>query len=235
MNRIAGICLLLAFFTSEVSAQETCCFDLTPDQILVLVIDKAKNNDEFKQKNISYKEDYVRNEYNYKNELKSTEKSTSILEGKARKLAGFDLALGNLLEVLRNKHDFSFVDPGIVIFEGKPVVILKFQPKPNLQYPTTEDKFINRMRGELVIDATDLSLLQVNGQIPESDTFSFRAWWKGLVFVTVEVQSFSLSFKQTKYNDVAIEDTIAVTVRFKVLGSTRTRRYYYQYGDYRNR
>jgi hypothetical protein len=235
MARITAILLLLGlFFSFKTSAQGPCCITLPAEKLIVLAVDKAKQNDRLKQEKLTYVEHYTRNEFNFKMEPKSTERSTTTLSGQARKLAGFNLEIGGLLDMLRNRHEFSFAGQKDVIFDGngRPSLVLEFRPKDDLQYPTTEDKFINRLQGRIIIDAEDQTLWQVEASIPETNSFNFRVWWK-ILFATVDVQYFKLDFEQTKFGDIIVEKTINVETKFRVLGSTRTRKYIYEYGNYR--
>lgn len=237
MKRVAITAfLLLSVFCQKTEAQNTiCCHDLTADQLMVLAVDKAKRNDRLKQSSLIYDENYVRKEFDYRGTLKSTEESTTTLKGEARKLAGFNLEIGGLLDMLRDRHIFSFADPKETILKnGRHAFVIEFRPRDNLRYPTTEDKFINRLEGKIVIDAEDQSLWHVESHIPETSKFTFRVWWT-VLFATIEMQNFELNFDQVEFKDLIVEDKIEVTAKFRVLGSTRTREYHYQYGNYRIR
>lgn len=236
MRKIAVFCLLWMVFSLKTNAQEACCHNnhnnMSADQLMTLVVNKAKANDSLKRAKLIYTANTVREDLDYAGNLRSTERTKKTIDGKSRKLAGFDLGIGELLQVLTEKDEFNFASQTETTYNGRRVIIIEFHPKNDLISSTTEDKFINRLRGKLLIDAQNYSLWQVVSHIPDDNTFNFRAWWL-FFFVTIEVNGFSLDFQQIDYRGIMVENIIEVEAKFNVLNSTRSRKYHYRYENYR--
>ena len=139
MRKVVIICLLGLLFSLKTSAQDTCNCNVTADQLMLLVVNKARQNDNLKRAHLIYSEDYTLEEFDYAGVKKPTTKKTNIISGQVRKLAGFDLSIGELLQLLVTRDKFSFADPAEIIEDSKKYLEVRFSPKENLESTTTED------------------------------------------------------------------------------------------------
>ena len=234
MRKMALVLFLLAVFSLKTSAQGICCQNLSADELMTEVVAKAKENDELKQKHLAFEETYLMEEFNFAGQKRSGEHSNKSITGERKQFAQFKMGIGDLLQILVARHQFSFADPEQVILNGRVCTVVEFRPKEGLTDITNEDRFINRLRGKLWIDAQNHALWLVEANIPEEDEFNFKVW-RLFFFATINVKNFELEFQQTEYMGIMVENQIRVRAKFIVLSATRTRKYDYQYKNYRYR
>ncbi len=230
MKKAVLLVLLCLLFSLKTNAQEACCINLSANQIMSAAVTHTRENDRLKQARLIYNEVSTQKEFNYKGDKLSAKEEAETIDGLRSRLAGFDLSIGELLQILVVKHQFS--EPEEVILNNKSYWLINFYPKSGLIDNTTENKFLNRLQGKIWLDVQNNSLWRVEAQISESRAFSFRTW-KLLGLVPIHVKSFKLTFQQIEYMGIMVENSIQVEAKYVVLSETRTRKYDFQYSNYR--
>ena len=232
MRKALFLCLLPAVFSLKTNAQGI-QNNISAYELMTKAVISAHQNDKLKQQYLAYEETLLFDESNYRGEKKPTERSTKTIQGGKTQFAGFNLSIGDLLQTLVSRHEFYFGNPAdVVLPNGKQCIVIEFYPKQNLESKTNEDKFINRLRGKLWIDAQNHALWRVEAAIPREEEFSFRIW-RTIFFVTVNVKYLTLIFEQIEYGGIMAENLIRIETNFIVLSATKTWLYNYYYENYR--